>query len=331
MKKLISIASAMLCVTALASLDPSATSLTSGVVGYSNVESDNHESPLIGAMFKPVSGANSYDLRNLYIAGEDSSDYADPGTEYIRVMDPNSLANLARYTYISKEWMVDNFDDDDPEYIAQFAWAIGWWRYEPGTDYQDIIEYQNDQQNALRVTSAVNIDVGTAFIGNFSYAHSLRLFSNGNVPVATVSIATGQNESPMIANILPVDTSLFQMTISGDEDNADDYADPGTEYLRVLDPESLANVARYTYISREWMADNFDDDDPEYLAQFAWAIGWWEYQPGTDYQDIIEYQNDQTNELRITVDVAVPAGSGFIGNFSYAHSLLINFPGVDVD
>ena len=79
------------------------------------------------------------------------------------------------------------------------------------------------------------------------------------------------------------------------------------------------------------MADNFDDDDPEYHAQFAWAIGWWEYQPGTDYQDIIEYQNDQTNELRITVDVAVPAGSGFIGNFSYAHSLLINFPGVDVD
>ena len=34
MKKLMSIASAMLCVTALASLDPSATSLTSGVVGY---------------------------------------------------------------------------------------------------------------------------------------------------------------------------------------------------------------------------------------------------------------------------------------------------------
>ena len=33
MKKLMSIASAMLCVTALASLDPSTTSLSSGVVG----------------------------------------------------------------------------------------------------------------------------------------------------------------------------------------------------------------------------------------------------------------------------------------------------------
>ena len=36
MKKLMSIASAMLCVTALASLDPSTTSLSSGVVGYAS-------------------------------------------------------------------------------------------------------------------------------------------------------------------------------------------------------------------------------------------------------------------------------------------------------
>ena len=282
-------------------------------------------------MFQPISGASTYDLRDLRIVGEDDSEYADPGNEFIRVLDPNSLANLARYTYISKEWMVDNFDDDDPEYIAQFAWAIGWWQYDPDADYQDIVEYQNDQANALRVTSAVNIEVGTAFIGNFSYAHSLRLVSKGGVPVSTVSIATGNNSAPMIANILPINTSLFNMTISGDSDHENDYADPGNEFLRVLDPESLANLARYTYISREWMVDNFDDDDPEYIAQFAWAIGWWQYDPDADYQDIIEYQNDQENALRLTVDVPVPAGSGFIGNFSYAHSLLVNFPGVNVD
>ena len=331
MKKLMSIASAMLCVTALASLDPSATSLTSGVVGYSGVESDNHEAPIIGAMFKPIAGTSTYDLRSLSIAGEDSDDYADPGSEYIRLLDPNSLANVGRYTYISKEWMLDNFDETSPEYLAQFEWAIGWWRYAPSTDYQNIIEYQNDQENVLRVTSAVNIDVGTAFIGSFSYAHSLRLVSNGNVPVASTSIATGENESPMIANILPVNTSLFQMTISGDADHLDDYADPGSEYLRVLDPDSLANVARYTYISREWMEDNFDESTPAYIDQFAWAIGWWSYVPGTQYQDIIEYNQDEDNPLRLTVDVPVAAGSGFVGSFSYAHSLLINFPGVSVD
>ena len=277
-------------------------------------------------MFLPISGSSTYDLRDCKIIGD--GEYCDPGLEFIRVLDPNSLANVARYTYVSREWMEDNFDDDDPEYIDQFAWAIGWWRYVPATDYQGIIEYDKDTGNALRVTSAVTIDVGTAFIGNFSYAHSLSLVSNGSVPVTATGIATGENSAPMIANIRPVDTSLFNMTISGE---GGEYCDPGLEFIRDLDPNSLANVARYTYISREWMEDNFDDDDPEYIDQFAWAIGWWSYAPATDYQDIIEYQKDESNPLRLTVDVPVTAGKGFIGNFSYAHSLNINFPGIVVD
>ena len=174
MKKLMFIASAMLCGTLLATgMDSSSVALNSGVVGYSNVESDNHNAPLIGAMFKPVSGASTYDLRDLYIAGEDSSEYADPGTEFIRVLDPNSLANTARYTYISYEWMADNFDEDTPEYLAQFAWAIGWWQYVPGTLYQNIIEYDQDQDNPLRLTVDVPVAAGSGFIGNFSIGHSL--------------------------------------------------------------------------------------------------------------------------------------------------------------
>ena len=282
----------------------------------------------MGAMFLPISGAGTYDLRECKIIGD--GEYCDPGLEYLRVLNPNSLVNAARYTYISKEWMIDNFDDDSEEYLAQFAWAIGWWSYVPFTDYQDIIEYQNDQENALRVTSAINIGVGTAFIGNFNPAHSLRLVSNGGVPVASTGIATGENRAPMIANIRPVATSLFNMTIAGD-DGSDEYCDPGLEYLRDLDPNSLVNAARYTYVSREWMEDNFDESTPAYIDQFAWAIGWWSYVPFTDYQDIIEYQNDQDNPLRLTVDVPVPAGKGFIGNFNPAHSLNVNFPGVVVD
>ena len=134
----------------------------------------------------------------------------------------------------------------------------------------------------------------------------------------------------MIANIRPVATSLFNMIIAG-EDGSGEYCDPYGEYLRDLNPNSLANVARYTYVSREWMEDNFDEDTPEYLAQFEWAIGWWLYDPDADYQEIIETDNDHENALRLTVDVPVPAGKGFIGNFSYAHSLDVNFPGVNVD
>ena len=299
------------------------------VVGYSGVESAENSAPLIGAMFKPISGASTYDLRECKIIGTEG-EYCDPGLEYIRVLDPNSLANVARYTYISKEWMEDNFNDDSEEYLAQFAWAIGWWSYVPFTDYQAIIEDDDDQDNPLRITSAINIGVGTAFIGNFSDAHSLSLVSNGSVPVTSAGVATGENSAPMIANIRPVATSLFNMTIAGDDESGE-YCDPGLEYLRDLDPNSLANVARYTYISREWMEDNFDESTPEYLAQFEWAIGWWSYVPFTDYQEIIESDNDQDNPLRLTVDVPVPAGKGFIGNFSDAHSLNVNFPGVNVD
>ena len=296
-------------------------------MGYSGVESAENRAPLMGAMFLPISGASTYDLRECKIIGD--GEYCDPGMEYLRVLNPNSLANTARYTYISKEWMLDNFTYDDPEELDQFAWAIGWWIYDPDADYQEIIEDDNDQGNALRVTSAINIGVGTAFVGNFFNTHSLSLVSNGSVPVTSTAIATGENRAPMIANIRPVATSLFNMTISGDDES--EYCDPGMEYLRVLNPNSLANLARYTYISLEWMLDNFTYSDPAELAQFAWAIGWWTYDPDADYQEIIEDDNDQDNPLRLTVDVPVPAGMGFIGNFFNTHSLNVNFPGVNVD
>ena len=74
------------------------------------------------------------------------------------------------------------------------------------------------------------------------------------------------------------------------------------------------------------MVDNFDDDSDEYIDQFSWAIGWWVYDSSADYQEIIEQDKDTTSELRLTTDVPVPSGMGFIGSFSSGHSLNINFP-----
>ena len=293
---------------------------SANIVGYKGVETEENRAPVIGAMFQPVSGAETYDLRDCQIAG-DGGEYCDPGSEYLRVLDPNSSANLARYTYISREWMVDNFNDDSDEYINQFSWAIGWWLYVPGTDYQGLVE--DDGDDTLKVKAAITIDVGMAFLGSFSSGHSLRLVSSGSVPLASSGVTTEGNRAPMIANILPVDTTLFAMTISSADDDGE-YCDPGSEYLRVLDPNSSANLARYTYISRDWMVDNFNDDSDEYINQFSWAIGWWEYVPGTDYQGLIE--DDQDDTLQLKVDVDVPAGSGFLGSFSSGHSLSVNVP-----
>ena len=315
MKKLmIAAAASIAAVGAFAAVE------SANVVGYKGVETEENRAPVIGAMFQPISGAETYDLRDCQIVG-DAGEYCDPGTEFLRVLDPNSSVNLARYTYISREWMVDNFNDDTDEYINQFSWAIGWWVYDPSADYQALVE--DDSDDTLKVKAAITINVGMAFLGSFSDGHSLRLVSSGSVPLASSGVTTEGNRAPMIANILPVDTTLFAMSISSAADDGE-YCDPGTEFLRVLDPNSSVNAARYTYISRDWMVDNFNDDTDEYINQFSWAIGWWAYDPSADYQALIEDDKDDT--LQLKADVDVPAGSGFLGSFSDGHSLSVNFP-----
>ncbi len=125
-------------------------------------------------MFAPVNGGSTYDLRDCQIVG-DTDDYCDPNAEYLRVLNPNSLATTIRYTYVSKEWMADNFNDDSDEYLAQFEWAIGWWIFDSSVDYQEIIEDDNDTSSALRLTTDVPIPSGMGFIGNFSSGHSLNV------------------------------------------------------------------------------------------------------------------------------------------------------------
>ena len=75
MKKLMSIASAMLCVTALASLDPSATSLTSGVVGYTSKEAAQGKFIIMGAQFESVKDG-SMKINDL-VTGLTGVDYDD--------------------------------------------------------------------------------------------------------------------------------------------------------------------------------------------------------------------------------------------------------------
>ncbi|MBQ6330489.1 MAG: hypothetical protein IJI35_15830 [Kiritimatiellae bacterium] len=84
---------------------------SANIVGYKGISSGENLSPVMGGVFEPVNGASTYDLRDCQIVG-DEGEYCDPGNEYLRVLNPNSLATTVRYTYVSREWMVDNFDDD---------------------------------------------------------------------------------------------------------------------------------------------------------------------------------------------------------------------------
>ena len=145
---------------------------SANIVGYRGVETEENQAPVIGGMFFPTSGASTYDLRDCTIVGEEG-EYCDPGTEFLRVLDPNSSANAARYTYCSKEWMDDNFDNPEDGY-----WAIGWWNYDPSVDYQALIE--EDHDDTLMVKSTVDVPAGLGFLGAFSNGHSLQV----NFPAA---------------------------------------------------------------------------------------------------------------------------------------------------
>ena len=288
------------------------------IVGYAGIATEENSAPIIGAVFFNVGGGETYDLRDLAIPelrDEEGEllDYADPGTEFLRVLDPNSSATTARYTYISDGFLEDNVDDWDGS-----KWAIGWWRYEVGTDYAGLI---NDGDDSLKIKSAVNINNGMAFLGNFSEYHVVSLVSNGEVATEVTQFETAETSAPLFVNYLPVSLKLSDITIPeirDEEGELLDYADPGTEFLRVLDPNSSATTARYTYISDGFLEDNVDDWDGS-----KWAIGWWKYEVGTDYAGLI---NDGDASLKLKTEIDVPAGSGFLGNFSEYHTIGITFP-----
>ena len=276
-------------------------------------------------MFAPVGGGDTFDLSDLSIPGYLSGKrliYADPGSEYIRVLDPNTSATTAKYTYIAKEFILDNFDLDEEDDWVQYSSAIGWWVYDPDVDYQELIE--GDERD-LKVVTPVPVTVGQAFICNLSKGHNISLQSNGEVLTDSAAFETKQNTAPIFCNFLPVDLDLSDITIPGYPSGKRlIYADPGSEYIRVLDSNTSATTAKYTYIAKEFIIDNFDLDEEDDWVQYSWAIGWWVYDPDVDYQELIE---GDERDLKLTTAVPVPAGRGFIGNFSKGHTLNITLPG----
>ena len=248
---------------------------SANVVGYAGVATEEYSAPIVGAQFLTVGDTTGeFDLSMLSVPGwfdegEDEYVYMDPKSEWIRVLDPDSSATLYEYTYVSREYIIDNVDDENPD---DYAWAIGWWQHDSTVNYKKTIQNEDD---TLKVKTAVKFANGTAFLGKFSSGHSLRLVSNGEVVVCSTAFLTDETSAPLFVNFLPVDIDLSDITIpgSGDGDVVDfDYMDPKSEWIRDLDWDSSATLHEYTYVSREYIIDNVDDENPD---DYAWAIGWW--------------------------------------------------------
>ena len=292
-------------------------------MGYAGVATEEYSSPIVGAQFLTVGDTTGeFDLSMLSVPGwfdegEGEYIYMDPRSEWIRVLDSDTSATKAEYTYISREYIIDNVDEDDPD---QYSWAIGWWQHDSSARYDKLIEGEDD---TLKVKTAVTFPNGAAFLGVFSSGHSLRLVSNGEVVVCSTAFLTDEATAPLFVNFLPVDIDLSDITIPGFFDEGEDeyvYMDPRSEWIRDLDWDTSATKAEYTYISREYIIDNVDEEDPD---QYAWAIGWWQHDSSARYDKLIEGEDDT---LKIKTAVPVKAGTGFLGVFSSGHSLSVTFP-----
>ena len=290
------------------------------IVGYAGRETGENLAPIVGAMFVPVAGGETYDLSMLTVpelrdSDGELEDYMDPSSECLRVLDPNSTLTKARYTYISAGYLEDNVDDWEDHLDA-----IGWWEYEAGYPYNEAIMGGDFSK---KIKGAVPIANGMAFLGDFSNGHSVSLISNGEVLTVPTQFETSENLAPLFVNYLPVALKLSDLTVpelrDGDGE-LEDYMDPSSECIRALNANSTLTIGRYTYISAGYLEDNVDDWE-DHLD----AIGWWEYEFGYAYNEAI-MDGDFSKKLTEDQIIDIVAGDGFLGDFSNGHSVGIAFP-----
>ena len=126
------------------------------------------------------------------------------------------------------------------------------------------------------------------------------------------AVSDGGNTSPGIGAVfcpmgLGETYKLSNITVSGAD--ADEFMNPGAEYLQKLDPSTTSVAARYTYISEAFLKDEFEDDWEDYKD----AIGWWTYVKGTKYATLIE---NGDYSLKLTVSPDIPVGTAFLGRLN---------------
>ena len=306
MKKLMFIASAMLCGAALAT-GPLATPLTSGVVGYQAVSDGGYKSPGIGSVFCPIGLGATYPLSDIIVSGAADDEFMIPGTEYLQQLNPATTAVAARYTYISEAFLKDEFEEDWEDYKS----AIGWWLWQKSTNYAGLIEAGN---YTLKLTTPPQIPVGTAFLGLLK-GNELKFTSNGEAPAVATEISDNGYKSPFFLNYLPRQIDLSEIVVEGADEDA--FMIPGTEYLQVLSPSDTHVTARYTYVSEAFLKDEFEEDWEDYAS----AIGWWIWQKSTNYAALIE-GGDYTLKCG---EVPLAPGFSFLGLLK-GNGLVFKFP-----
>ena len=251
-------------------------------MGYASVNDEGNFNPSIGSVFLPIGGADTYKLKEITVSAD--GDFMTPD-EYLQVLSPNGAYVTARYTYVSEDYLKDEYEDEWEDYKG----LLGWW--ERGHVGEE--GYNRDN---------VSVNVGSAFLGSLS-GNSLNFTSAGEVPSESTAVSDNGNFNPYFINYLPKTITLGDITVSADGD----FMTPD-EYLQVLSPNGAYVTARYTYVSKDYLDDEYEEEAPAYYT----LIGWWEY-------------NHVGEEGYSRNNVELAPGFGFLGSLS-GNGLNFNFP-----
>ena len=151
----------------------------------------------MGAQFFACNGADTFKLQDLAIPGTRNWEYDEgwywncdamnPGIEYIRVFDTSVLKEIAAYTYVSENYIISKlgFEEVENPDISEYAWAIGWWKYESGVKHVNVIKAGKDSADAVRlqIREPVTLPAGYGYICKFSSKHERKIYFPGATSV----------------------------------------------------------------------------------------------------------------------------------------------------
>ena len=302
MKKLMIATAAAFCATVGLAIE------SANIVGYSALSDEGNRNPGIGSVFMPINEGGTYKLSSITVSGAGEGEYMDPEGEYLQMLNPNGSAVTHRYTYVSREFLVDCFGEAESK---DYEGAIGWWNWS-----RDIVGYieEGDYSEKCIGVKDPDIDIGTAFLG-FLQGNELKFTSCGSVAIESTSFNDNGNRNPFFLNYLPVEIDLTDVTVTQEDGG---YMDPEGEYLQVLNPNGSAVTARYTYVSEEFLVDAFGEEEAK---NFAGAIGWWNWS-----RDIVGFIEEADYAQKLSKgDVPLSSGFSFLG-FLQGNGLDFNFP-----
>ena len=302
MKKLMSIASAMLCVTALASLDPSATSLTSGVVGYQKADlvanGQMKASPFV------TIGTTGVYLSDLEVTGEPIGEeggcWGDVSIAMLTGSGANQKVDIGGGVKMNRTYY---WYEEDGEYEA------GWY---------DVAENPlKDDESALGNANEILFEQGEGIWVNVnsSYAGCSIDYKGGVLPAsfAYPLVANGQ----MVGNPHPASVALADITVSGEPigEEGGCWGDVSIAMLTGSGANQKVDIGGGIKMNRTYY---WYEEDGEYEA------GWY---------DVAENAlKDDESPLGNANEIYFESGDGIWVNVNSSYAgCTLNFPAISVD